>query len=236
MNRSIHLILIFIIFLSACQSIQQINQLQDGAYFSPRIKTHPDLKKLNEDIYEKKVLVQDLGDSIKLIFLKKKDSSETYITFNPLQHKELKLRQVDFDIDIFTIPFKIRPATADFPPQLNSNFNAAVYVGRRYDYYRIYSKKETKHHFKRATQLMGFGYGGFIGIGSTAINANNTGNQVVKDYEGIVLDLGGALIYDARIFNIGFAVGVDHLIDGNNKAWIYQHKPWVGILFGLNLN
>ena len=28
----------------------------------------------------------------------------------------------------------------------------------------------------------------------------------------------------------------DHLFDKNKKDWIYQHKPWVGLAFGLNLN
>lgn len=56
------------------------------------------------------------------------------------------------------------------------------------------------------------------------------------EYEGVIINAGVATIYDARIFNIGLAVGLDHLMDANRQHWIYQHKPWFGVLFGLNLN
>ena len=47
------------------------------------------------------------------------------------------------DIDVFTIPFKVRPPQKGVPVQLNTNFNATVYVGRRLDFYFLRTKRTT---------------------------------------------------------------------------------------------
>jgi hypothetical protein len=59
---------------------------------------------------------------------------------------------------------------------------------------------------------------------------------VPYEYEGVIVDVGLAGIYDARIFNVGLAVGIDSLLDPNRRSWVYQRQPWFGVLFGLNLN
>ena len=58
----------------------------------------------------------------------------------------------------------------------------------------------------------------------------------MADYEGVVLHGGLAAIYDARAFNICVATGIYQLLGPDGPHWIYQRKPWFGILFGLNLN
>ncbi|MBX9852704.1 MAG: hypothetical protein K2X86_13240 [Cytophagaceae bacterium] len=40
----------------------------------------------------------------------------------------------------------------------------------------------------------------------------------------------------AHKFNAGLALGFGYLTDHNNDIWIYQNKPWIGVLAGLNLN
>ena len=52
----------------------------------------------------------------------------------------------------------------------------------------------------------------------------------------MVIDLGAALIYDARLFNVGLAFGADRLLDSNRQYWVYEQRPWFGILFRLNSN
>lgn len=149
----------------------------------------------------------------------------------------LTLYRKHFDVDVFTIPFKVRPARAGIPPQLNSNFNAALYVGRRIDFYQFTNQRVTPDFQTRRLRSRGFGYGLFAGIGSSVIN-----DLVLPvrppgfEYEGVVIDLGAALIYDARLFNVGLAFGADRLLDSNRQYWVYEQRPWFGILFGLNLN
>jgi hypothetical protein len=47
---------------------------------------------------------------------------------------------------------------------------------------------------------------------------------------------GVALIMAIGKFTSGLSIGWDNLLDKNNKSWIYEGKPWVGLVFGLNLN
>lgn len=149
--------------------------------------------------------------------------------------RNFKLHRHTFDIDLFTIPFKIRPATEGFPAQLKPNFSGALYVGRRQDYYRIKSSQERKLPPVRLTGA-GYGFGGLLGISSVTINPYVTHNQIAYEYDGLALSGGLAGIYDAKKFNLGLAIGTDFLLDKNRKHWLYHGKPWIGGLFGINLN
>jgi hypothetical protein len=51
-----------------------------------------------------------------------------------------------------------------------------------------------------------------------------------------VLTKGIAGIIGLNNLTAGLAVGWDNLLDRNKKHWIYQGKPWIGFVFGLNLN
>lgn len=160
--------------------------------------------------------------------------------FSPLEInmssiENLKIYRYTFDVDILTIPFKIRPSVKGFPQQLNPNFSAAVYLGRRRDSYRI-SSLNTRGSKKLKVSGVGYGYGGFIGLGAVTMNPFVTEQQIDYEYDGLVINGGFAGIYDAKKFNLGFAIGADFLLDKNNKSWIYQGKPWLGLLFGINLN
>jgi hypothetical protein len=142
-----------------------------------------------------------------------------------------------FDLDVFTIPFKARPPQGPVPVQLNTNFNAALYLGRRLDFYHVNSRLLLNGQQEPQIRTVGLGYGVFTGLGSTIVNPDVTNQQAqVAEYEGFVVHLGAAFIYDARIFNLGLAVGVDQLLGPDGPNWIYQRKPWFGVLFGLDLN
>ncbi|GAB2519812.1 hypothetical protein GCM10027085_07080 [Spirosoma aerophilum] len=180
----------------------------------------------------KKVYVTDLGDSLQVIIPARDE--RRLITRSTYQSWTFKRSEAD--VDVFTLPFKVRPAQGALPAQLNSNFNAALYLGRRVDLYNYRWQAVTPSFGVRQLRSRGFGYGVFAGIGSVALNDFVVRLPIGIEYEGVVLDAGAAAIYDARIFNIGLAVGFDYLTDKNRTQWIYQQKPWFGVLFGLNLN
>lgn len=184
------------------------------------------------DLQRKRVYVVDKGDTLQLINpetdSRENVASETY--------RPWSFYSAEVDVDVFTLPFKVRPAQGSLPPQLNSNFNAALYLGKRLDFHRYRWQQVTPTMEVRQLYSRGFGYGIFAGLGSATINDVVTRNQLGFEYEGVVLNGGAAVIYDARIFNVGLALGVDHLIDKNRQLWVYQHRPWFGVLFGLNLN
>ncbi len=180
----------------------------------------------------KRVYVIDSGDSLQLVI--PATDERRYVSGQ--RYSSWTFQRTEIDVDIFTLPFKIRPARTNLPAQLNSNFNAAVYVGRRIDLYNFRYKTITPTFAVRQLRRRGFGYGLFGGVGSTVINDFVARIPLGIEYDGVVVNAGFATLYDARIFNIGLALGFDHLIDNNRQHWIYQQKPWFGVLFGLNLN
>ncbi len=141
------------------------------------------------------------------------------------------------DVDVFTLPFKIRPPRSGIPVQLNSNFNAALYVGQRLNFISLRADRRTtpwqRNSFIKST---GIGYGAFVGLGSTTITPDVTRGHATLEYEGLVFDAGAAFIYDARAFNLGLAGGIDFLSGPDGEFWVYQRHPWIGLLFGLDLN
>ncbi|QCR21996.1 hypothetical protein [Pontibacter sp. SGAir0037] len=141
-----------------------------------------------------------------------------------------------FDIDVLTIPLKYRPGTAGIPHQLNTSFQGAVYLGVRNDLFRIRYKNTPLRNYRRSFNHFGYSIGFFTGLGSSLINESFTSNQLAYEYDGVVFLNGVAGIIGLNNFTPGLAVGTDHLLDKNRQDWIYQHKPWVGLVFGLNLN
>lgn len=153
-----------------------------------------------------------------------------------LPGRHVVLLHREFDFDIFTLPFKVRPGREGVPTQLNTNFNVALYLGRRLDFDYLNQHPVPLGRTAPLIRTVGFGYGLFTGVGSTFITADLTRGHATLDYEGFVVHSGAAAIYDAHVFNVGVAVGIDKLIGPDAEYWLYNRKFWIGLLFGLNLN
>ena len=151
-------------------------------------------------------------------------------------HHHALLLHREFDFDIFTLPFKVRPGREGVPIALNTTFNAALYLGRRLDFYHLNRHRSPSGRTAPLIRTVGLGYGLFTGLGSSLIGADLTRGHAALDYEGFVIHSGAAAIYDARVFNVGVAVGIDQLLGADADYWIYQRQLWFGLLFGLNLN
>lgn len=210
--------------LSGCRVMVPSGALEPGLY---HVNYSNDSAISNRQVY-----VIDSGDSLQLLL----PATDERRSIARQAYASWTFKRTEVDIDVFTLPFRIRPAQLTLPAQLNSNFTAAVYLGRRIDVYNYQSTAITPTFAVRKLQSRGFGYGFFAGIGSTIVNDFVTRQPVGIEYEGVVFDVGLAAIYDARIFNVGLAVGIDYLADANRRNWIYQQRPWFGVLFGLNLN
>lgn len=141
-----------------------------------------------------------------------------------------------FDIDFLTIPIKYRLPVNGGPQQLNANLNGGLYLGYRKDYYVIRYNVSPIGISKRTTTHLGFSVGGYVGLGNTFISQYVTSGAVQSEYDGVVLNRGFAAIAALNHFTAGVAIGWDKLLDHNHKFWIYNNKPWLGIVLGLNLN
>jgi hypothetical protein len=161
-------------------------------------------------------------------------------TFPQISAKTPIERQVfsssGFDLDVITIPFKYRFRVNEFPHQLNTNPNASLYFGFRTDYYRLMYLPNAISQYKRTTRHYGLTAGFFSGFGATAVNPYVTDNAIGLEYDGVVWSNGIAVSLGIDYLNLGIALGWDRLLDRNRVFWIYQQKPYVGLVLGINLN
>lgn len=236
-SRLVRLLLVCLAGLGSggCARFAQLHQLGDG-YYRVRSVSNDTLARQLRLIPASRYYVQQRGDT--LAFTPPATSAATPPTlFYQLRGAEsVRLLHRSFDLDIFSIPFKVLPPRQGLPVQLNTNFNAALYVGRRLDFYRVRNRRLTPFQPRPFIRSNGVGYGLFGGLGSSIITPDLTRQHAITDYEGFTLHGGAAAIYDARLLNIGLAVGLDHLLGPDARYWAYQNRPWVGVLFGLDLN
>ncbi|WP_426490052.1 hypothetical protein [Hymenobacter sp. 102] len=218
--------------LTGCARFAQLNQLPDG-YYTVRSVSNDTLRR---QLTTPRYYLQQRADTLAFTPPATTAAIPPTLLYRLRGSEEVRLLHRSFDLDIFSIPFKALPPRQGFPVQLNTNFNAALYVGRRLDFFRVRNRRLTPFQAQPFIRSNGFGYGLFGGLGSSIITPDLTRQHAVTDYEGFTLHGGAAAIYDARLLNIGLAVGVDHLLGSDGSYWTYQNRPWVGVLFGLDLN
>ena len=142
-----------------------------------------------------------------------------------------------FDADVITIPLKYRPWTENMPNQLATNFNGALFLGYRVDHYNITYRRTPLNNYKQHTKHLGYSAGLYAGVGSSLINPwVLTDPKANIEYEGVTLVSGLAATLAADKLTFGISLGYDHLLDKNHDYWIYEGKPNVGFLVGLDLN
>jgi hypothetical protein len=179
--------------------------------------------------------VKNTTDSIKIYnYTTKVFTYLTPETYSPINQRFIK---PSFDIDVLTALFKIRPPSLGIlPTQLNTNLNGSIYMGHRTDVYHIQYKKNSLDMYQRQINHFGFSSGLFVGLGNTAMTPSTTNNAISVEYDGIILQKGIAAILAINKLTIGLGFGLDTLMDKYKHEWIYQNKPWFGLMFGLNLN
>jgi hypothetical protein len=220
--------------LTGCAAVGHLPALEPGEYQLFRTNDPALAAALGQD---HALYVEQAQDSLRFFGQSETGTPPHRLSYALRPGKHVILVDRKFDFDVFTIPFKARPPQGPVPVQLNTNFNAALYFGRRLDFYHVNGHRLLAGHHEPQIRTVGLGYGLFTGLGSTIINPDVTNQQTrVAEYEGFVVHAGAASIYDARIFNLGLAVGFDQLLGPDGRHWIYQRKPWFGVLFGLDLN
>ncbi|MBC7651910.1 MAG: hypothetical protein H7101_09180 [Deinococcales bacterium] len=181
--------------------------------------------------------VENNIDSINIYYLPSKAYTNLPVQSTVHILQTYKLVMPSLDIDILTALFKIRPQIANvLPTQLNANFNGNIYIGYRKDIYKIYYTKNALGNSQRQINHFGFSGGLFFGLSNTALTPSTTNSGIATDYDGMVLQKGVAGIFAVNKLTIGLSVGVNNLLDRNKAFWIYEQKPWFGLMLGLNLN
>lgn len=110
--------------------------------------------------------------------------------------------------------------------------NGAVYFGYRTDVYRLRYKKTPFSTYKREITHYGMSVGVFSGFGASQVDPFVTLNRLDIEYEGLVTPSGVAAFLAFDRLSFGLMVCIDHLLDKHRKLWIYQGKPWIGLVVG----
>jgi hypothetical protein len=137
------------------------------------------------------------------------------------------------DADLSTIIMKYRPERSGVPNQLNANINAAIYVGYRVNFYKLIPEKTPLMNESSYIRQTGFDAGLFAGIGITSLNPTVTADRITQEYDGIVFQKGIAAFFTFNTMSVGLALGFDNLLDANKSVWIYNQKPYIGLMIGI---
>lgn len=222
----------FILYLFCSCSVLQKTSVQDiaeGKYLIPASADSAANRKSTP------VYVYTENDSVYYRTLAGRTVTKLLYPVNSKSNNIILLRP-SFDFDVFTTPFKFRPAIAGMPAQFNTSFNGSFYLGYRVDRLKIQQKNIIDGISREKFTKSGIGIGAFAGIGSAFINPKVMNNTIDYEYDAFAIDYGAAVLVGFRNINTGVSLGFDFLTDKNRKQWIYQHKPWLGIFIGLNLN
>ncbi|MCU0419490.1 MAG: hypothetical protein MUC38_07510 [Cyclobacteriaceae bacterium] len=212
---------VLLAFLAGCATVRDSPkyQLADGEYFF-----HQRGQKAQK-VY---VHIDEETDTITVRYLKGgspmiKKSTDEFFT------------QRSFDLDVLVAPFKYRATQVPLPPQLNTSFNGNLFLGYRWDRFKL-RFRNTPAGLQKKLVHRAFSLGGFGGIGSSPINPWTTNNAITEEYDGFVLSKGMAALVGINNLTVGVALGFDHLTGRDRPVWIYENDPWVGLVVGLNLN
>jgi len=191
-----------------------------------------------------KVYIETRDDTIAVYPIKGNDKSK--IPDNQAVRREIlnsvkpgsylygsKFTRTSIDIDLSTVLLKYRPGIGDLEPQLNANVNGIFYLGFRRDFFRIVSHVSPVGRTNSFIRHTGFDFGPFAGIGITPVNPTVTSFRTMQEYDGIVFQKGFAVFGTFENMSLGLSVGFDNLLDKSRKIWVYNNKPWFGLVVGI---
>ncbi len=151
-------------------------------------------------------------------------------------HYPFHFSKTSLDIDLTSVLLKYRAAAGGLPGQATTDFNAAIYVGPRFDRYEIRSHTDPLGKCRYRVYSRGFDAGLLAGMGTTPVNPFTTRNQVSAEYNALIIQVGAAAFAETSFASFGLAAGIDYLTGRDRRYWIYQGKPWVGLVVGIALN
>jgi hypothetical protein len=234
-NFDAFIIIVALLLLTSCGSVDKIARHD---FYTGYYKFKP------EDASVTRVYVEESGDSLNIynvVFDGRKKSPDTTtrrpvvistVNSGDYMHNSTFHRN-SFDIDLTTAILKYRPSQKDVPRQLNANLNAALYAGLRKDYFKIVTRTNPLKQTSSSLRHFGFDAGFFAGFGITPVNFTVTSGHTELEYVGIVFEKGLAVYFGIDFLTFGISLGFDNLLDENHKYWVYNQKPWIGLMLGI---
>jgi hypothetical protein len=138
------------------------------------------------------------------------------------------------DVDLTSIIFKSRHSRDDVPNQFSADLDIALYAGVRKDFYTMVSPAHSLSEEKSYVRQIGFDLGVFAGIGSTPVNPTVTNNKISQEYDAMIFQKGIAGFISINKMSVGLALGFDNLLDKSKSSWIYNQKPYLGLIISVS--
>ena len=167
------------------------------------------------------------------------DSAMISVSFplvDSLYHFPMTFRRKSIDIDLTAVLLKCRLPVDNHPAQMITDFNAALYAGWRTDNFRIRKEMDPIGRSRDEIIHRGYDFGLFAGTGATVIGPFSTNNIVTDEYNGMIIEFGLAGFLETNFASFGIAAGFDYLLSDDRNSWIYNKKPWIGLIVGIALN
>jgi len=151
--------------------------------------------------------------------------------------KKFKYTETKAKWQAVTIPFKVRFETDEKPYNLSTSVNVGFTISWKkiYHSYRPISESKDTKPFANKTSQFELGLAPFLGITAIDLEASNTNDIVENDRKIFGLSFGIFGMIGIDDFDIGVGIGIDHGFSNQSSDWIYQNKPWIGLILGIDL-
>jgi hypothetical protein len=220
----------------SCASLRKVTQHDfDSGYY--KLKTpEADPSKVYVNVIEDSIVVYKAGNDGNKNF--PDTSSLTGIRISKVNPGNFFYKSCftsnSFAADLTSVLFKYRHPRDDVPGQFSSDLNFAVYMGVRKDFYNIISPAYPLKEKKSYIRQIGFNLGLYAGIGTTPVNPTVTNDIISQEYDAMVFQKGIAGFISFEKMSVGVSVGFDTLLDKAKSSWIYNQKPYLGLIISVS--
>jgi hypothetical protein len=143
-------------------------------------------------------------------------------------HKYVSIPYAVNEIGVITVPYKFWNGKNGVSNNVITDFNAGLYVGRKWGRQRFYYDK-AKNHESIAVTLAGF-----AGATKIDVTKDNTKDSIKFDRNSseLGISVGFVTMLSYKQFNFGLLYGWDVPLTTASKNWLYASKPWIGFGIG----
>jgi len=132
-----------------------------------------------------------------------------------------------------SVPFKVRPRANDsIPYEVSTSANVGFAFGWEFTHKWYSNIYEGGSGLKSRTRQFSYAPSVFFGPTTVALKNGNTNNLIGKDRTILGLNAGAMMVFGVSRFDVGLAAGFDWGLGKPSKNWIYQGKPWFGLVVG----
>lgn len=227
---------LLIVMLSGCVSVGKIGRHDfDSGFYKLKVQGAAP-SRVYAEVIEDSIIVYPVNSTGRKEFPNTSSSSGIKISRIKTDNYYYKASFINksVNIDLTSIIFKSRSSMDDVPNQFSADLDVAIYAGFRKDFYKIVSPAHPLHEENSSIMQIGFDLGVFAGIGSSPVNPTVTNNKISQEYDAMIFQKGIAGFISINKMSFGLAVGFDNLIDKNRSSWIYNQKPYLGLIISVS--